>query len=95
VIARVVRVEVEPDKIDSIVSRYRETARPIHQQASGLRNHYVLVDREIGRITMIGVWDSQEALADVAATLEPARERLWRDFSDMPAIERYEVADQL
>jgi quinol monooxygenase YgiN len=95
VIARVVRVEVDPHQIDGIVARYREIARPIHQQATGLRNHYVLVDRQAGRVTMIGVWDSPEALADVAPTLEPARERLWSDFSHMPAVENYEVADQL
>jgi heme-degrading monooxygenase HmoA len=89
------RVEVDPDQIDGVVARYREIARPIHQQATGLRNHYVLVDRQTGRITMVGVWDSQEALADVAPTLEPARERLWSDFSPRPAVESYEIADQL
>jgi hypothetical protein len=95
VIARVLRVEVAPDRIDGIVSRYREMVRPIHEQATGLRKHYVLVDRQEGRITIIGVWDSQEALEDVAPILEPARELLWSEFSQMPAVETYEVGDEL
>lgn len=94
-IARVLRVEVTPDRIDGIVSRYREMVRPIHEQASGLRKHYVLVDRLAGRITIIGVWDSQEALERVAPILDPARERLWSEFSQMPAVETYEVGDEL
>jgi hypothetical protein len=41
------------------------------------------------------VWDSQEARERVAPILEPARERLWSEFSQMPAIETYEVGDEL
>jgi hypothetical protein len=41
VIARVLRVDVPPDKIDAIVERYRQIVRPIHAQAAGLRKHYV------------------------------------------------------
>jgi hypothetical protein len=41
VIARVLRVDVPPDKIDAIVDRYRQIVRPIHVQAAGLRKHYV------------------------------------------------------
>jgi quinol monooxygenase YgiN len=92
---RVLRVDVEPERIDAIVSRYRETVRPIHEQAAGLRRHYVLVDRAQGRIQIIGLWDSQESLEEVAATLEPARERLWNEFRQTPSLETYEVADEL
>lgn len=46
-LARVLRVEVGSERIDAIVTRYRETVRPIHEQAAGLRKHYVLVDRAV------------------------------------------------
>lgn len=59
--ARLLRVDVEPDQIDPIVSRRREIVRPIHEQAAGLRRHYVLVDRIEGRITILGLWQSQES----------------------------------
>jgi quinol monooxygenase YgiN len=94
-IVRIASVQVAPERIDEIVSRYRETVRPIHQQSEGLRNHYVLVDRHSGQMRMIGFWDSQEALEAAMPTLEPARQRFWSEFVETPTLEVYEVADEL
>jgi quinol monooxygenase YgiN len=94
-IVRMARVQVAPERIDEIVSHYRETVRPIHQQSEGLRNHYVLVDRNNGQMRLIGFWDSQEALEAALPTLEPARERLWSGFEETPTLESYEVADEI
>jgi hypothetical protein len=44
---------------------------------------------------VIGVWESPEALEEAAPTLEPARECLWTDFPQKPALEAFEVADVL
>jgi hypothetical protein len=46
-------------------------------------------------MTLIGFWDSQEALEAAVPTLEPARERLWSEFQETPTLEAYEVADQI
>ena len=94
-IVRMASVQVEPERIDTIVSRYRETVRPIHQRSEGLRNHYFLVERQSGQIRIIGLWDSPEALEAALATLEPARARLWEEFGEDPTLEAYEVADEL
>jgi heme-degrading monooxygenase HmoA len=92
-IVRIANVQVAPERIDEVVSRYREAVRNIHQQSEGLRNHYVLVDRQSGQMRLIGIWDSQEALEAALPTLEPARERLWSQFEETPTLEAYEVAD--
>jgi len=94
-IVRMASVQVEPERIEEIVSRYRETVRPIHQRSEGLRNHYFLVERQSGQIRIIGLWDSPEALEAALATLEPARARLWEEFGEDPTLEAYEVADEL
>jgi heme-degrading monooxygenase HmoA len=94
-IARTLRVDVPPDRIDAVVETYRTIVRPIHARARGLREHYVLVDRDAGRIEIIGVWDSAEAVEEIAMDLEPARVRLWRVFGQDPPLETYEVADEL
>ena len=94
-IVRMASVQVPPERIDEIVSRYRETVRPIHQQSEGLRNHYFLVDRHSGQMRIIGFWDSREALEAAMPTLEPARKRLWSEFQETPTLEAYEVADQI
>ena len=94
-IVRMASVRVAPQQMDEIVDRYRETVRPIHRNAEGLLNHYVLVDRDSGQMRIIGFWDSPEALEAAIPTLEPARERLWDEFGEAPILEAYEVADEL
>jgi heme-degrading monooxygenase HmoA len=94
-IVRIASVHVAPERIDDVVSRYRETVRPIHQHSEGLLNHYFLVNRHSGQMRIIGFWDSPEALEAAIPTLEPARERLWSEFQETPTLEAYEVADQI
>jgi uncharacterized protein (DUF2252 family) len=94
-IVRIARVQVAPNLADEIVGRYRETVRPIHQRAKGLRNYYVLVDRHSGWMRLIGFRDSQEVLDAAITTLEPARERLWGGFEVTPSLEAYEVTDRI
>ena len=45
-IVRMASVRVAPERIDEIVGRYRQIVRPVHQRLAGLRNHYVLVDKD-------------------------------------------------
>ena len=94
-IVRVASVQVAPELVDEIVGRYRETLRPVRQRSEGLRNHHVLVDRQSGRMRLIGFWDSREALEAAIPTLEPALEWLWSGFEETPTLEAYEVADQI
>jgi heme-degrading monooxygenase HmoA len=95
VIARVLRVQVPTAQIETVVEAYVEDVRPIHARAAGLRQHYVLVDRETGLIEIVGIWDSADAIARIAPELEPARQRLWESFGSNPPLEIYEVADEL
>jgi len=41
---------VPPERIEI----YRETLRPVHQQAQGLLHRYWLVDRERGEVRIVG-----------------------------------------
>jgi heme-degrading monooxygenase HmoA len=95
VIARVLRVQVPPDRVESVLEAYRDDVRPIHARAAGLRQHYVLVDRVQGSVVIIGIWDSADDIARVAPELEPARQRLWERFGTNPPVEVLEVADEL
>jgi hypothetical protein len=94
-IARVLRVQVATDELDALLETYREDVRPIHAEAVGLRQHYVLVDRATGWLEIIGVWDSADDVARIAPVLEPARQRLWAQFGTNPPIDLFEVADEL
>ncbi len=87
-------MQVAPERIDELVIRYRETVRPVHQQAQGLQHHYWLVDRQTGQIRIVRIWDSREAIEAAGPTLETAREWFWAQFGETPTLEVYDVADE-
>ncbi len=64
-------------------------------EAAGLRQHYVLVNRESGRIEIIGVWETADSVAGIAPMLVPARQRLWAQLGTSPPLEIFDVADEL
>ena len=94
-IVRIASVQVASERIDEMISHYRETLRPVHEQCQGLRHHYWLVDRYNGHVKIVGFWDSQEALDTAKPVLEPARERYWEAYQETPTLEAYEVADAI
>lgn len=94
-IARTLTVDVGRDRLDAVLETYRAFVRPIHARARGLHAHFVLTNRDVGRITFIGVWESAAALQEIAGELEPARDRLWQTFNEAPVVEVYDVADRL
>lgn len=53
-IVRIASVQVAPERIDEMISHYRETLRPVHEQCQGLRHHYWLVDRYNGHVKIVG-----------------------------------------
>jgi quinol monooxygenase YgiN len=91
-------LQVAPERIDEMISRYRKSLRHMHLQSQGLLHQSWLVDRPSGQIKIIGLWESQEDLDAAIPILEPARERLWSEFQEAlqetPTLEVYEVADR-
>jgi hypothetical protein len=94
-IVRIASVQVVPERIDEMISNYRETLRPVYEQCQGLRQHYCLADRYNGHVKLVGFWDSQEALDTANPALESARERYWETYQETPTLEAYEVADEI
>ena len=94
-IVRIASVRVASERIDEMISHYRESLRPVHEHRQGLRHHYWLVNRHSGEVRIVGFWDSQEALEAAKPTLEEARQRYWEAYEERPTLEVYEVADEL
>jgi hypothetical protein len=91
-IVRIASVQVAPERIDEMISHYRETLRPVHEQCQGLKQHYWLVDSYNGHVKIVGFWD---ALDTAKPALEPARERYWEAYQETPTLEAYEVTDEI
>jgi quinol monooxygenase YgiN len=94
-IVRIASVQVSPKRIDEMISHYRETLRPVHEQCQGPRQHYWLVDRYNGHVKIVGFWDSQEVLDAAKPALKPARELYWEAYQETATLEAYEVADEI
>jgi hypothetical protein len=94
-IVRIASEQVSPKRIDEMISHYRETLRPVHEQCQGPRQPYWLVDRYNGHVKIVGFWDSQEVLDAAKPALEPARELYWEAYQETATLEAYEVADEI
>ena len=55
---RIAAIEGRPDKIEKGVSRFRDVALPLVEQAEGFAGALMLIDRENGRALGITLWDS-------------------------------------
>jgi hypothetical protein len=94
-IVRIASVQVFPKRIDEMISHYKDTLRPVHEQCQGPRQHYWPVDRYNGHVKIVGFWDSQEVLDAAKPALEPARELYWEAYQETATLEAYEVADEI
>jgi quinol monooxygenase YgiN len=94
-IVRIASVQVSPKRVDEMISHFRDTLRPVHEQCQGPRQHYWLVDRYNGHVKIVGFWDSQEVLDAAKPALEPARELYWEAYQETATLEAYEVADEI
>ena len=62
--AQVVRVRVQPGKVDEAIAIFKDSVIPAAQQQKGFKNAYLLVDRSADRGIGFSLWETE---ADVAA----------------------------
>jgi heme-degrading monooxygenase HmoA len=91
--ARVSTLEGSPDRIDESVAKAREETLPKARELPGWRGAIGLADRRSGRVKLITLWESADALR---ATEEQA-DRLREEAAGyggqrIAGVERYEVA---
>jgi len=91
--ARVSSLEGSPDRIDESFSRAREDTLPKARELPGWKGVIGLADRKSGRVKLITLWESADALR---ATEEQA-DRLRKQTAEsgdqrVTGVDRYEVA---
>ena len=94
--AQVVRVQVQPGKIEEALDIFKNSLLPAAQQQNGFRSIYILVDRTANKATGFSLWETQ---GDVAALMESGfyQEQVAKFaavFAAPPEREVYEVALQ-
>lgn len=60
--ARVIRIQIQKNKLDQAVSTYRESVLPVAHRQPGFRGATLLVDRATGTAASITYWETEAAL---------------------------------
>ena len=93
--ARVVSGSIPPDKIDEAVHLWQESVAPTAKQQHGFKKARLFVERKIGKVTSMGLWETE---ADVLASAQWNQDQVAkfaRLFAAPPNIELYELAAEV
>lgn len=93
--ARVTRFQLKTDKLDEAIKVFKDNI-PEVKPKKGFRDHYLLLDRKMGKGATVALWDSEE---DIIASEESGfYQAQWDKFKDFltapPVREIYEVIAQ-
>ena len=92
--AQVVRVQIQPGKVDEAVDIYKNAVLPAAREQKGFKSAYLLLDREANRGIGFSLWEMK---ADVDALMASGfyREQIAKFaavFAAPPEREVFEVA---
>ena len=62
--SQIVRVKIQPGRVDEAIAIFKDSVLPAAQQQTGFKNAYMLVDRSANRGIGLSLWETE---ADVAA----------------------------
>ena len=92
--ARVTALQVDPSRLDDVVSRLRENEVPRFEQMEGFKGFTLLIDRGSGRVSGTTFWESEEAMNATEEQVKESREAAAEagGASEPPKVYRFEVA---
>lgn len=91
--ARVSLLEGSPDKIDDSVSKVQSETLPKVRELQGNVGAIGLADRQSGRVTVITLWESADALRQSEQQADRLREQAAQSGGQrIGSVDRYEVA---
>ena len=92
--ARVTTLQVDPSKIDDVVTNLRENQVPQFEQLEGYKGFTLLVDRGSGKVSGTTFWESEESMEASEEQVKDARKQAAEagGASQEPNVYRFEVA---
>lgn len=90
--ARITVIEMPPERLSDFEALSRRPIGPSFVGVPGQRLGFYLIDRTRGRVMMVPVWESEEALDRTEAALDELIEQARLQCgAQLVSIERYEV----
>lgn len=92
--AQMVRIQIQPGKIDEAIRIFKESVVPAVSGQPGFKNVYLLVDRESNKGVGFSLWETEADVAAVASSgfYQEQVGKFAAVFAAPPEREVYEVA---
>ncbi len=94
--AQVVRIQIQPGKVDEAVDIFKNGVLPAVREQKGFKSAYLLLDREANRGMGFSLWETEADLAAIASSgfYQEQIAKFAAVFAAPPEREVYEVASQ-
>ena len=94
--ARVVTLEVQSGKMDTLNAIFQDDVVPAVKQVAGFRSLTLLEDRKAGKAMMISVWESEAAMkaSESSGFFQAQMQKFSASTIGSPVREAYEVGAQ-
>lgn len=92
--ARVTTLQMDPSRIDDVVSRLEAEDIPNWKELDGFRGFTMFADRSSGKVFGISYWDSEQQMQASEEAVKPSRQRAAETggAASEPQVERFDVA---
>ncbi len=93
----VLRVTIQPGKMDEAIAIFKDSVLPVIHGSSGLQVGRMLIDRAGNKIMAVSFWDSQadEAGLQSSGAYQEQVAKLAALFAGPPEVEVYEEAVEI
>jgi hypothetical protein len=93
-LARVAMIQGKPEKVDDVTRYFREQVLTAAKKINGVKEGYMMVNRQTGNIVGMVIWENQQSIQDSqpnANRFIPQMKQLSGATQD-PIVDIYEVA---
>lgn len=95
--ARVVTVQIQPDKTDEAISIYRDSVVPAGKQQKGFKGALLLADPNTGKAISVTLWETEADMkaGETSGYYQEQIAKFAGVFARPPVREHYDVSVQV
>jgi heme-degrading monooxygenase HmoA len=90
--ARHLYVLVDPRRIDEAIAATQKKGREMLREQPGYSGMAMFADRDLGKLLIASIWDSEQACRDSDEALRERRAELLRPFAATVSVDIFEIA---
>ena len=92
--ARIVTVQTRPDKMDELISIYRDSIAPAAKQQKGNKGAFLLTDSSTNKAISIAVWETEQDMlaGEASGYLKEQIAKAAPTFAAPPTTEHFQVS---